>query len=338
MPYSQILSRAFEITRRQPALWVFGFLVALFGGAGRGGGPSYNFNGFNGGRVPRFQGPPGFNLNLSTMLGLIAIVIGLLLVLAIIAAIVRYVAEVALIDGAARADDDEPVTVAGGLRRGWSRDAFFLFLTRLLLALPLIVVAIGIGVLVAGILAGGIGAAAATDRGVFAVLGIGLFLLVLLPTIALLILLAVVLALLGQWAAREVVLSQAGPIEAIGAAWGLARTYLKETILFGLLMWAISLGFGLLMTPLLLVAGALIIGPAFLAYQSANSLVAALVVAAPLALLALIGFAIIAGLFVAFSSTAWTLAWRHLRGISSASADLSEPIPDAGDSPVLATG
>lgn len=339
MPYSQILSRAFEITRRHRALWVFGFLVALFGGAGGGGGgPNFNFGSRDFGRGRPFEGPLPFNIDPAAMVGVIVLLVGLALILVVIAAVVRFVSEVALIDGAARADDGERVTLAGGFRRGWSRDAFFFLLTKLLLALPLIVVAIGVAVVAAALLAGGIGAAAATERGVFAALGIGLFLIVLLPAIALLVLLAMGLALLGQWAVREVVLRRAGPVEAVGAAWQLARTYPKETILFGLLMLAVSFGFGLLLTPLVLLAGALVIGPAFLAYQTANSLVAALAVGAPLGLLALIVFSIIAGLFVTFSSTAWTLAWRYLRGISPAPADISEPIPDQGDSPVLATG
>jgi len=338
MPYSQILSRAFEITRRYRALWVFGFLIALFGGAGRGGGPNFGFGDTDFVRGRPFDGPFPFNVDPAAMLGVIALIVGVILVLGLITLVVRYVAEVALIDGAARADDGESVTVAGGFRRGWSRDAFYFFLAKLLLSLPIIVIAIGVAVVVAALLAGGIGAAAATDRGIVAALGIGLFLVVLLPAIALLILLGAALALLGQWAVREVVLRRAGPLEAIGAAWRLTRDHLTETILFGLLMLAIGFGFGLLMTPLVLMAGAIVLGPAFLAYQTANSLAAALAVGVPLGLLALIGFAIIAGLYVTFSSTAWTLAWRHLRGISPASAERPEPVPGEGGATIPATG
>ena len=41
MDYGRILARAFEITRRYRALWLFGFLLAVIGGSG--GHPGLNF-------------------------------------------------------------------------------------------------------------------------------------------------------------------------------------------------------------------------------------------------------------------------------------------------------
>ncbi len=48
MDYGKILVRAFEITRTHRALWVFGVLLALFGGGGTNFNPG-NFGGGNGG-------------------------------------------------------------------------------------------------------------------------------------------------------------------------------------------------------------------------------------------------------------------------------------------------
>ncbi|MCL5950420.1 MAG: hypothetical protein M1132_01640 [Chloroflexi bacterium] len=41
MDYGRMLARAFEITRRDRALWLFGFLLAVTGGSG--GHPGLNF-------------------------------------------------------------------------------------------------------------------------------------------------------------------------------------------------------------------------------------------------------------------------------------------------------
>ena len=38
MDYTKILTRSFEVVRRNRALWLFGILLALFGGGGGGGG------------------------------------------------------------------------------------------------------------------------------------------------------------------------------------------------------------------------------------------------------------------------------------------------------------
>lgn len=334
MPYSQIISRAFEIVRRHRALWVFGFLVALTGGAGGNYGSGANFSGpetdFNGGTIP------GFDFNPAAVFGLILIAGLVILALVIISTIVRYVSEVALIDGAARADDGETLTVRAGFRRGWSRDALYLFLNQLILSLPIIVAVIGAVVVAFVFLFGGFGVAQVSGRDGLALVGVAAFLLLLIPLIGIVLLLSIVISLLSQWSSREVVLRGLGPIEAIGEAWRLARSYLKETILFGLLMWAISLGFGLLMMPVLLVAGAVVVGPVFLAYQATRELLPTLLVGVPLGLLVLVGFSIIAGLYTAFSSTAWTLAWRHLRGLSPSPAAGLEITPDEGDTSVLA--
>ena len=50
MEYSKIFKRAFDVVRNEPALWIVGIIMAIFGGAGGGsGGSGGNFGGGSGG-------------------------------------------------------------------------------------------------------------------------------------------------------------------------------------------------------------------------------------------------------------------------------------------------
>ena len=44
MDYGRILARAFEITRRYRALWLFGFLPAVTGSSGGHPGPNFGLS------------------------------------------------------------------------------------------------------------------------------------------------------------------------------------------------------------------------------------------------------------------------------------------------------
>jgi hypothetical protein len=143
MNHQKILARAWAMVRQYRALWLFGFLFVLTGG---GGGLS-TFNPSNGGGS-RSQasggGPgqfPGFNPNTVnwTAVGLIvAGVIAVLLVVVIVLLLVRYMAETALMAGADEIErTGAPITVRHGFRLGWSRQAWRLFLTDVLVYVPL---------------------------------------------------------------------------------------------------------------------------------------------------------------------------------------------------------
>ena len=143
MNHIDLLKRAFKITWRYRALWVFGFFLALCGGGGGGGGGSnFNFSGnrsdFDGfGNIPDV--PP-----IDTSL-IIALVIGLILfiiVLIVLSVIVQVVTRTALIGMVRQIVETEAVTITDGWHLGWSKEAWRLFLLGLVIGIPVAIVAI----------------------------------------------------------------------------------------------------------------------------------------------------------------------------------------------------
>ncbi|HEX5807300.1 MAG TPA: hypothetical protein VFY25_01435, partial [Anaerolineales bacterium] len=160
----KILQRAWHILWSYPALWVFGLILALaaggsFNGGGNNGmqwrenGNDYQtpppesmqefFSQLNRGLERLFdQGIPEADISgahLVTFLWIIGVFIVVMLLLGIAFAVARYVSETAVIR---MVDDYETtgtkLTVAQGIRLGWSRTAWRLFLINLIVNLPVI--------------------------------------------------------------------------------------------------------------------------------------------------------------------------------------------------------
>lgn len=333
MPYSQILSRAFTLVRQNRALWVLGFLLALTGGgggSGGGGGDNVSMDGslFNGQR-------PDVAFDPTLLVPVILIAVLAVIALFVVFIVVRYVAQVGIIDSAARADDGERPGVRASLRRGWSGQALSLFIVHLLLSLPLIALLVVGVVAMAAVLLPTVGLGVAGEMAGLVALGVVGFIVILLPLIAVALVLGAAISLLVQWAMREVVLRGLGTIEAIQQAWQLMRANLKESILFGLLMWALGLGVEIVMIPFLLVFIGLVAGPAVLIYEASQSIVGALLYAVPVGLVGIAIILVLSGLYVAFDQTAWTLAWRHLRGVAP---ERVAPAPGTLEGPAFAAG
>ncbi|NLF00024.1 MAG: hypothetical protein GX601_03515, partial [Anaerolineales bacterium] len=136
MDYGRIVKRAFQITWRYRALWVFGIILAIASGAGNSGGGG-------GGSGAQAQVGTGLGVPAQTEAILITALIGLvclILALTVITAIARYVAETALIRMVDEYEEtDQKHTVGKGFRLGWSRSAWRLFLIDLVVVLPLVV-------------------------------------------------------------------------------------------------------------------------------------------------------------------------------------------------------
>jgi len=252
MNHGQILARAWTLVRHSRALWVFGFLFALAGGGGglqltRGGSfnSSRTSTSPNGGfpRIPFEQ----INWNLVTQIAVAVLVA--LLVLGALVAVIRYLAETALMAGANEIESTgAALTVRRGFRLGWSRPAWRLFVTDLVIHLP---IAIGAVVLLA---------AGATPLllwlshqfplGILGtLLTVALELLVILGLVAL----SLVLSVLMPYLRRRVVLNQQGPLAALRQSARLVRASLADTGLMWLLLAGIRILWSLVMIPVVLV-------------------------------------------------------------------------------------
>ena len=318
MDHKRILSRAWTITWRYRALWLFGFLFALASGVSftglrnlGGGGSGRGGNG--GGSAPSgnpFGNLPG-NIDWNTVAIIVLAVVAIVLVLVVLMAVVRYVAETAMIAGVDEIESTEAkFTVRRGFRLGWSRQAFRLFLTDLAIRVPLTIAAI---VLLAAALSPLL-LLLLKVKG----LQLGAILAAPLGLLALLLILGAVLvvSLITPYIYRRVVLGKQGVFASIRQGWTLVRASLSETGLMWLVLAAFRLLWPLVMVPVLIVGVivASVVGgvPAGLAYLISRSWVAAVVVGLPLFLIVFVpAVAYVQGLFELYQSTTWTLAYRE---------------------------
>jgi hypothetical protein len=256
----------------------------------------------------------------------------LLLVVGIGMAIARYVAETAtirMVDEYERSG--EKCSVRQGLRYGWSRTAWRLFLINLLVSLPMIFLVlfallIGLGVFLI-ILADN---TFLTITGIIAAIGLT-FLLIFLGVI-----IGIGLSLLRDFFWRACVLEQVGVREAIRQGWNMVMRNWKSVGLMWLIMIAVRIAWGLgllvaliLCIPLLLVtglAGILVGGLPTLLVGGISSLflsgplpwIVGLIAGLPFFLLvAFSPLFFLRGLELIYNSTVWTLTYRELQALQS---------------------
>jgi hypothetical protein len=315
MNHTNILKRAWHIVWRYRALWVFGFLLALTTGAGGGGGGGGN-SGFqyNMDRI----GP-----NLGSMLLTIGIGLACLAVLLIIlGAIARYVAETALIRMVDHHEETgQKRSVRQGFRLGWSRSAFRLFLIDLVIGLP-----VAIGFILIFLLAASPLLLWATESNAAGAVGTALTVGLGLLAILLAIVVAVILSVLKPFFRRVCVLEGLGVTEAIRQGYVMVRRDLKDVGLMWLITFGLRIGWGILMIPvvllLLVVSGVLggtlglmVGGLTRLAFEGAAPWIAGGLVGIPIFILVMVlPLSLLGALFEVFLSSTWTLTYRELRG------------------------
>ena len=140
--------------------------------------------------------------------------------------------------------------------------------------------------------------------------GLALLLLILLVSLAL----TALATLIRRFAFRACVLEGLGIFDALGASIALTRTRLREALLMWLLLLAINAALALLFIPLGLMGIGGIIGPAFATFRLTGSIGAAALSGLPVLLVIFLVGVFVGGVYVVFSSAAWTLTFRELRG------------------------
>jgi len=320
MDHVQVLKRAWHMVWRYRALWAFGFILALTAGRSSNNWVQYTFGNedFSGRglRLDRISPEVGRTL-LAIGIGLACLVV----LLIIVGAIARYVAETALIG---MVDDHEETgqkrSVRQGFRLGWSRSAFRLFLIDLLIGLPVAVAFILLSLLAsAPLLLWATKSTAAGALGTATTIGLGL-LVVLLAIVV-----AVILAVLKPFLRRVCVLEGLGVTESIRQGYAVVRHNLRDIGLMWLITFGLRIGWVIAMIPvvllLLVVSGALggllallAGGLTGLALEGAAPWVVAAVVGIPVFILMMaVPLAFLGGLFETYLSSTWTLTYRELR-------------------------
>lgn len=326
MNYTAILKRAAEITWRHRALWLFGVLLALFGGSsggsgggGGGAGPSLQYQ-FGHGDLAGLQMPPEVSVALVPFILLAALVF--ILVMIALAVVVGYTARGALIGMVDEVERTGATSLSSGFRTGWAR-FLRLFAIALVIGLPatialmvllIVLVAPPVGVIVFGV---------GQDMPALAVLAglaaVGLFLLWLVLAIVV----GAVIEVLSEVMYRRAVLDLDDVFQSVREGYRVVRSNLREVGLTWLILFGIRLALNIVLMPVAILAFGLVAMPGFAAWALTGSAVAALVAALPLLLVIGAALVLAQGIYLVFHSAVWTLVYRE---ITSGGAEVNEAI------------
>jgi hypothetical protein len=315
-------------------LWIFGILLALTS-AGGGGPANYQVPSGGGSSWTQPLPDPGdFNFpgdldrifpDISSQLisTLIALGVGLacfFLLLAVIGTIVRYVSETALIRLVdSHESSGEKVGFRQGWRMGWSRAALYIFLIDLLIGIiSAVVFLLLFGFALSPLLLWLIDNTALRVVGTAASAGMGILVFFLAVVVG------IIIALLIHFIRRACILEQLGVFEAIRRGIALVRKRVVDVFLMGVILFAVSLVFLILMIPVFIIlamAGVIIAGlPALLVGAligifmegDAPWIVAAIIGVPLLMLIIIVPTTFLSGLLQIFNSSTWTLTYREL--------------------------
>ncbi len=339
MNHRNILSRAWTLVWHYRALWLFGFLFVLTGG--EGGLRLSNWGGNGGGGQPSNPGGPRFfpslaNIDWVTVAWVVSALLVVGVILAIVSVIVRYIAETAMIAGVDEIETTgAPFSVRRGFQLGWSHEAWELFVTDLIVYIPLALGAIAL--ILTGALPLLVWLTHIMPLGILATLiTIGLEILVIFS----LLVLTLALSLLMPFIRRRVVLAKQGVVAAIRQSMQLVRESLVDTGLMWLILTALRIIWGLVTIPafivIVIVAG--IVGgiPAGIAYAITQAWVAPAIIGGILFLLVFVPcVAFLEGLFETYVSTCWTLTYRELSPKLSSAPSTPPVVSPSAPSPVV---
>jgi hypothetical protein len=352
MDHIKVLKRAFEITWRYRALWIFGIILALVTGGGfSGSGGAPGGDGRQGIWPPDGQGfgPPDWGWSYTApdipqeIVNTVIIAgVGLLCLIffiAVVTTVARWVTETALIrmvDG--YEETGEKRSVREGFRMGWSRTAWRLFLIELLLDVPTAVVFMGLFALaLSPLLLWLLDVVALGVVGTVAAIGSFFF------VIFLAIIVGLVFGALKPFFRRACALEQVGVIESLRQGFGIVRRHLVDVVIMWVLLLGLRIGLVVVMIPLvflviplmlvLLIVGAilgalpalLVGGLLSLFFEGPVPWIVGAVVGLPILMLVVASpWVFLSGLVEVFKSSLWTLTYRELRALENV-----EPEPDA---------
>lgn len=363
MDHFKILKRAWQITYKYRALWLVGLVLVLAGGgigggfsggSSAGGGGSGRGSGGGSGFPPgsgpeNWPGWPGLESKFASVAGVILAVVGVIVLLAIafgiVMAVLRYVTRSSLIQMVQSYEETgDEIGFKGGMRLGWSRSAWRLFLIDLMTGVPLallmmLMIVPLVGLAIASFTAGGEPRIA---------LGV-VFVLLIIPAILIGVVLGIVLKAIVEIARRTCVLEGLGPWASLKSAFALIRRHLGPAALQWLLLGGLRIAWGIALIPvnLLLVFLALVVGglPALLvggiAWQAVEwplGVALGALVFVPV-LIVVVGLPNLAlnTLATVYHSTAWTLTYREL-GALDVGQDLVAKAPVPEDEELLQEG
>ena len=314
MNYGELLSEAFRLTWRNRFLWFFGFFVA-------GAGGSFNFPTDFGGQMERnplggAEGPLRW-ISENVVLFLTA-VIALVVVLALVFLVLSMISHGALADSVAALHRGETRRFGSAFRAGTAT-----FWRVLGLKVLFLLMALGLALIIfLPVVLGGIAVFSLSDSTGLRVLAVVLGVLFVLVAF---IVVFLPFAIVNQFAMRELVVNRRRILESIGGAFGLFRRHIGRSLLVWLLQLAVMLGLGIAALVVIVIFGAILLGPAIALFATDHT-TAGVVAGVVGGLLFLVPVFVISGAVGAFNHSYWTLAYLRL----------VEPPEDLGPAPANA--
>ena len=300
MNYSDLLSEAFRLTWRNRYLWFFGFFVV-------GGGGSFNFPA-NVGRQ-EMQDPFGPDAGAldwisNNLVLFLTAVISVVVVLALIFLVLSMISHGALAESIAALHRGETRGFGSAFRAGTANfwRVFGLKVLFFLIALGLMLV------ILLPVVLGGLAAFSLTDSTGLRVLAVVLGVIFVFVA---LIVVFLPFAIINQYALRELVVSRRRIMESIAGGFGLFRRNIGRSLLVWLIQLAVILGLGIAVLVVLVIFGAILLGPAIALFATEYT-TAGVVAGVVGGILFLVPVLVISGALGAFNHAYWTLAYLRL--------------------------
>jgi len=317
LDFGAILSRAWKITWENKVLWIFGLLAAMGNGAAGGGGGAGGGDGGGG----RDFGPGGLELPPpvrrfveSPDPQIIAIVIGVICVLVLIALVLFVLSIIGrggLIGGVRLADDNGRVTFGEAWRVGL-RNFWRVFLIGLIVGV--VVIGLVLILLVPGIF--------------FSITIIGL--LCGLPLIFAFVVAAIVLGIVAYFAQIAAVVEDLSVTAALGRAWEVIRANLGDIIILGIVLIVAQAVIGVVIAlPVIVTLIPIVFAVIGFINESQNMAVGGLIVAGLCFVAYLPVLIVLGGVLETWITSAWTLAYRQFIRPMAAPGAQSAPLAPA---------
>ena len=300
MNYSDLLSEAFRLTWRNRYLWFFGFFVV-------GGGGSFNFPA-NVGRQ-EMQDPFGPDAGAldwisNNLVLFLTAVISVVVVLALIFLVLSMISHGALAESIAALHRGETRGFGSAFRAG-TANFWRVFGLKVLFFL----IALGLMLLIfLPVVLGGLAAFSLTDSTGLRVLAVALGVIFVFVALVVVFL---PFAIINQYALRELVVSRRRIMESIAGGFGLFRSNIGRSLLVWLIQLAVMLGLGIAMLVVLVIFGAILLGPAIALFATEHA-TAGVVAGVVGGILFLVPVFVISGAVGAFNHAYWTLAYLRL--------------------------
>ena len=305
MDYGEIIRRAWDITKKYKYLWIFGFILALFGGRGGGGrGIEYTF------RVEDLQKAPlimqQFLFRLQSILRnnihLIILGVMFLIIFALAGLVISIIAEGGLIGCVRNIESNEKSSLIDGFKIG--AHYFWRMLGKNLLIFLMVFIVILFFILLFMI---PFFTLSSSSNYRFLWFTIPLFIIFIIFMIPI----GVFITILNDYSSRFIVIKNNGIIRSIKNALRLIFSNFKHTVVIALILFGIGILIGIILFIIFLIIGGPVALLGFSLYR-AGAITPLLILAVIAVLFLIVLSVIINGIRMTFASSVWTLTFLKL--------------------------